>query len=123
MAGGIRVLVVDDSVRTRQSLLALFTTCTQVEETRTAADAGTAISIVEQWLPDTILMDVQMPGMDGIAATKIIKGRWPQVRVVAHSVAAETAPAALAAGADAFIGKGELAECLIEAILASTKKS
>jgi DNA-binding NarL/FixJ family response regulator len=54
--------------------------------------------------------------MDGIAATIEIKSRWPEIRVVAHSLAEELSEAILAAGADAFVPKGGAADDLLNAI-------
>ena len=68
-------------------------------------------------LPDVVLMDIRMPAMDGIEATRAIKSRWPSVRVVAVTLYEEHRAEALAAGADAFLIKGCSPEELIGAIL------
>jgi DNA-binding NarL/FixJ family response regulator len=51
-------------------------------------------------------MDARMPGTDGVDATRVIKARWPHVKVIVLSMYAEYIDAALAAGADAFVNKG-----------------
>jgi len=113
MSERIRVLVVDDQPRARQSLRVLLTTCPQVKEVREAALAREAMRMMEESQPDVVLMDVQMPEMDGLQATRLIKARWPQVKVIVLTMYAEYAAAAQAAGADAFICKGEPAEKLL----------
>ena len=113
MSKRIRVLVVDDQPRARQSLRVLLTTCPQVKEVREATLAREAMRMMEESQPDVVLMDVQMPEMDGLEATRLIKARWPQVKVIVLTMHAEYAAAAQAAGADAFICKGEPAEKLL----------
>jgi len=71
-----------------------------------AADGEAAIAAVERLRPDVVILDVRMPRLDGIAATAHIKARWPEIRVIAHSLAEELRADALAAGADAFVPKG-----------------
>ena len=63
---------------------------------------------------DVVLMDVRMPGMDGLTATRFIKECQPQAKVVLLSMYAEHQDEALDAGADAFLGKGEAAERLLD---------
>ena len=64
-----------------------------------------------------ILMDVQIPDLDGLEATRIIKDRWPQVKVVVLTMYGSYRTDALAAGADAFLLKGCSDEELLAAIL------
>ena len=66
--------------------------------------------------PDVVLMDVQMPVMDGLEATRRIKSRWPGVKVIALTMHAGYRAEALAAGADAFLLKGCSSDALQEAI-------
>jgi YesN/AraC family two-component response regulator len=86
MGDRIRVLIVDDQQRARQSLRALLSTWPQAGETREAASGGDAVRLVEESQPDVVVMDVRMPGMDGVEATRLIKDRWPQVKVVLLSM-------------------------------------
>ena len=109
----LRVHIVDDQPRARQSLKVLLGTCPQIKEVREAALAREALRMMEESPLDLVLMDVQMPEMDGLQATQIIKARWPQVKVIVLTLYAEYAAAAQAAGADAFICKGEPAEKLL----------
>ena len=67
-----------------------------------------------------VLMDVRMPVMDGLEATRIIKDRWPEVKVIVLTMYPSHQAEALAAGADAFLVKGCTAEDLLKAILQET---
>ncbi len=118
MAGHMQILIVDDQPRARQSLKALLATWPQVEEIREAANGQEAMRLVEESRPDVVLMDVRMPEMDGLEATRLIKARWPQVKVIVLSMYADYMADALAAGADAFVSKGEPPDRLL-ATLAS----
>jgi YesN/AraC family two-component response regulator len=118
MAERIRVLIVDDQPRTRQSLKALLITGLQVEEIREAANGQEAVRLVDESQPDVVLMDVRMPEMDGLEATRLIKKRWPQVKIIVLSMYAEYATTALAAGADAFVSKGEPPQQLLSTFAA-----
>jgi len=113
MTGCVQVLIVDDQPRARQGLKALLATWPLVREIKEAANGKEALAFVEKSLPDLVLMDVRMPEMDGLEATRQIKAKWPQVKIVALSMYADYAADALVAGADAFICKGESPEKLL----------
>ena len=66
--------------------------------------------------PDMVLMDLDMPVMDGLEAIRLIKSRWPQVRIVVLTMYTTHRADALAAGADAFLVKGCTAEAIREAL-------
>ncbi len=116
MADGIRVLVVDDQLRARQSLKALLATWPRLQEVREAASGQQALGSIETFHPDVVLMDARMPEMDGVEATREVKARWPNVKVIVLSMYAEYLDQALAAGADAFLSKGEPPEKLLVAL-------
>ena len=115
----LRVLLADDRSRTRRALRALLGTQPWLEVVGEAEDGVAAVAAVERVSPDVVLLDVYMPGMDGVEAAGQIKRRWPHVRVVAHSLAVERRDAMLAAGADAFVAKGSPSGELLDAILAA----
>lgn len=63
-------------------------------------------------------MDVRMRGIDGLETTRLIKVRWPEIRIIVLSMYPDYAADALAAGADAFVSKGEPPEKLLETLSA-----
>lgn len=71
------------------------------------------------WLPDAVVMDIQMAGLSGLAATRAIKARWPWMKVVVLSMYGDYEAQARAAGADAFVSKGEPPARLIGALEAA----
>lgn len=113
MVKSIQVLIVDDQPRARQSMRALIATCPEVDGIREAVNGHEAIRLVEESQPDVVLMDVLMPELDGLEATRRIKSRWEQVKVVLLSMYDEYLNAAEEAGADAFVTKGEPAQRLV----------
>jgi CheY-like chemotaxis protein len=112
----LRILIVDDQQRARRSLMALLATRFQLAETCEAANGMEAVRCVEECKPDIVLMDARMPEMDGIEATRIIKTKSKHTPVIVLSIYLEYQEAALAAGADAFISKGDPPERLLEAL-------
>jgi DNA-binding NarL/FixJ family response regulator len=112
MTKRIRVLVADNQPRARQSMKALLAAWSEVEEVGEAASGREAVRLVEAFQPDVALIDVRMPEMDGLEATRLIKAKWPQVKVILLSMYVEYETAAMAAGADAFVAKGDLAKKL-----------
>ena len=113
----IRVLIVDDRLSSRNGLKALLVTQPGIEIVGEAADGREAIELVAECRPDVVLMDVRMPLMDGLEATRIIKDRWPEAKVIVLTMYPSHQDEALAAGADAFLVKGCAAEELLAAIL------
>ena len=116
MVKAIRILIVDDQRRARRSVKALLATRFQLAETCEAANGIEAIRCVEECKPDIVLMDARMPEMDGIEATRIIKTKSAHTPVIILSMYLEYQAAALAAGADVFISKGDSPERLLEAL-------
>ena len=112
----IRVLVVDDQLHARKGLKVLLATWPQLQDVREAANGQQALSMVTASCPDVVLIDARMAGMDGVEATRIIKTNWPHVKVIVLSLYGEYQTAALAAGADAFVNKGEPPERLLSVL-------
>ncbi len=113
----MQVLIADDRSRSRDGLRALLATWPEVEVVSEAADGREAVRLVEECRPDVVLMDARMPVMDGLKATRLIKDRWPEVKVVVLTMYPTYRADALAAGADTFLVKGCPADELLEAIL------
>jgi two-component system, NarL family, sensor histidine kinase FusK len=110
----IEVLVVDDQPRARRSLKALLATWAKAGRVREAANGLEALMAMEQACSDLVVMDVMMPEMDGLAATRQIRSRWPNTHIVILSMYPEYEDEALSAGADAFLTKGESPALLME---------
>ncbi len=121
MVESLRVLIVDDQPRTRQSLKALVITWLQTSEVSEAANGAEAVRLAAEFKPDLVLMDVLMPEMDGLQATRLIKAMSPQVKVILLSLYAEYRKDAAPAGADAFFAKGEPPQQLLELLAAFAK--
>ena len=121
----IKVLIVDDDMRTRKGLRALLETeyltatnaaCTQIKLVGEAENGLEALQMVETTNPDIVLMDVQMPEMDGIQATRKIKAKFPDIKIIILTVRSTSRTAALEAGADAFLLKGGATREIIDTI-------
>lgn len=115
----LHILIVDDLQHARRSLKALLATKFQLVDTCEAVNGIEAIRCVQECKPDIVLMDIRMPEMDGIEATRIIKTKIAQVPVIVWSMYSEYRAAALAAGANAFLNKGEPAERLLAVLIAA----
>jgi len=113
----VRVLIADDQPATRRGLVALLSIHPQIEVVGEAADGRDALQMVADQHPDVVLMDVQMPVMNGVEATQCIKRDWPEVKVIALTMHAGYRTELLAAGADAFLLKDGAADALAVAIL------
>lgn len=92
----------------------MLSTWSQIGEMYEASDGREAVQFVKEHRPDVVLMDVRMPEVDGLTATVQIKALWPEIRVVVLSMYLEYRAEALAAGADAFVGKGEAPARLLD---------
>ena len=118
----VRVLIADDNPGARAGLKALLKTLPVGPaglEILEAADGQQAVSLAENRLPDLVLLDIQMPMMDGITALRQIKRRRPVTRVVVLTMFADRRREALEAGADLFLLKGAPPDRLLAAIQAT----
>ncbi len=103
--GEIRVLIVDDSPAVTHGLQSILRAYSDMDVVGEATDGREAIVMAEQVQPDVILMDAQMPGMDGVEATRHIKEQWPSIKVLFLTVHSSYVEAAMAAGADGHLMK------------------
>jgi DNA-binding NarL/FixJ family response regulator len=112
----VRILIADDQKRTRQSLRALLSSSLPETEIWEAANGVEALRLAEDIQPRLIVMDIRMPEIDGLAATRGIKIRWPQIKILVLSMYQDRQEEARAAGADLFVSKGESPERLLCAL-------
>ena len=114
----IRLLLVDDEPTILRGLRMRLALEPDVEVVGEAGDGVTALEQVERLAPQVVLMDVEMPGLDGIATTSELRSRSNGAAVVMLSMHddAATVERALAAGATAFVSKQSIDGALLEAI-------
>jgi CheY-like chemotaxis protein len=114
----VRVLIGDHQVHIRQGLQALLAAWPEIEVVGLAANGVELVQQVEKYQPEVALMDIPTGiGMERLEVVRLIKSRWPRVRIVVLTMYTTHRAAALAAGADAFLLKGSPAEALRDALL------
>ena len=120
----IRVLIVDDIERVRQDLQTFLTLAGGIGVVGEASNGLEAVHLAETLCPQVILMDLEMPIMDGYEAVRQIKARNPMCRIIALSIHADEAELQRAsrAGSDEFIAKGAPLETLL-AVIRDTRNS
>ena len=115
----IRVLIADDHRMFAEALETILATDDRLEVTGHAGDGSEAVRLALKTRPDVILMDISMPVMDGVQATKEIRRQWPTacVLMLTGSNSRSDVDRAREAGAAGYITKERIAAELIEAIL------
>jgi DNA-binding NarL/FixJ family response regulator len=113
-----RVLVVDDQTVVREGLTLLLGLLPGIEVVGSAGDGEAALRLIEVERPDVVLMDLRMPRMDGVEATRRIRAAYPGTQVVVLTTYSddESVFAALQAGARGFLTKSADAEEISRAI-------
>lgn len=103
----MRVVLVEDHRFMREALVGLLSGTEGITLVGTCQDGETAIDVVLRERPDVVVMDMRLPGVDGIEATRRIVRAWPQARVLIYTSDpdAEQARAAIGSGAAAVLGK------------------
>jgi DNA-binding NarL/FixJ family response regulator len=114
----VRVLLVDDDYLMRAGLRAVLSSDDRIDVTSEAADGRDAVELAARLRPDVVLMDVRMPNLDGIAATRELLARVPSTRVIVLTTFEDDDYifGALNAGASGFLLKRTRPEELIAAI-------
>jgi len=116
----IRILIADDQQPFREGLRALFHSIPDVEVVGEAATGEEAVTLTEKLQPDVVLMDIKMPGMNGIDATGQILSASPHISIIVLTMFDDddTVFAALRAGARGYLLKGALKAEMLRAIRA-----
>ena len=114
----VRLLIVDDHAIVRTGLVALLESDGTIEVVGEAGDGRAAVRLAGRLHPDVVLMDIMMPEMDGIAATREIKARLPDTKVLilTTSTLSDDLAAALDAGADGAVTKATTNKTLLATV-------
>jgi len=117
----VRVLVADDQTVVREGLVTLLETMPGIEVVGSAADGEEAVSLVAVLTPDVVLMDLRMPRVDGVEATKRIRAGHPETQVVVLTTYAddESIVGALRAGAIGYLTKNAARDHIARALEAA----
>jgi DNA-binding NarL/FixJ family response regulator len=117
-----RLLIADDQQSFREGLRALFQSVPDIEVVGEATSGAEAVALTEALQPDVVLMDIKMPGMNGIEATDRILTASPHISVIVLTMFDDddTVFAALRAGARGYLLKGALKAEMLRAIQAVT---
>jgi DNA-binding NarL/FixJ family response regulator len=118
-AGRVSVLIADDHRLFAEALEAILSSDGRIAVVGRAADGRAALELAREHRPDIVLMDIAMPVMDGIEATRAICAEVPETRVIVltGSAATQDVSRARAAGAAAYVTKDQIAGDLVRAIL------
>lgn len=114
----IKVLIVDDQELFRESLKVVLGVSGTIEVADAVPGVAEALKSAAQSRPDVVLMDIRMPGMDGVEGTRLFKERWPKVKVIVLTTFDddEYVFGALKNGASGYLLKGSSISELSEAI-------
>jgi DNA-binding NarL/FixJ family response regulator len=120
MDSPIRIVVADDHPVVRGGLVALLRTIPSLEVVGEAADGETAVRLTHEHRPDVVLMDVRMPGMDGVEATRRIREQTPESRVLILTMYDDDATVftAMKAGAQGYLLKESEQDDIVRAVQA-----
>ena len=118
MGDRISILIVDDHFIVRKGLLALLSEDDDLHVVGEAADGNEAVALAATLRPDVVLMDLMMPVLDGVAATRAILDRRPEIRIVAMTSAAgyRKVLEAMRAGALGYLAKSATQAELLAAV-------
>jgi DNA-binding NarL/FixJ family response regulator len=119
MADRVRVVIADDQRLFAEALEAILSSDGRIDIVGRAADGRSAVELAVEHAPDVVLMDIAMPVMDGIDATRRIRAELPDTRVVVltGSAATQDVDRARTAGATGYVTKDQIAGDLVRAIL------
>ena len=118
MANPIRVLIVDDHPMVRRGLKSLLSSYADIQVVGEAVDGASAIKSFEQVVPDVVLLDIQMPGPDGVAIAQRLRHVMPNAKIIALTAFEneEYILSAIQAGVYAYLLKSTSDETVVDAI-------
>lgn len=114
----IRILIVDDHPMLREGVRAVVETQADLGIVAEAESGEEAITLFERHRPDVVLMDLQMPGIGGVAAIEALRSAWPNARIIVLTTYSGDAQAmrALRAGAAGYLLKSAMRKELLDTI-------
>lgn len=114
----VRVILADSQQLVRRGIVCLLYTAPEIEVVAEAADGEEALRLCERLQPDVAVMELEMPNLGGIAATRLIRQRCPttEVLILDHCVHAELVEQALLAGAVGYVLKNMSVDALVNSI-------
>jgi CheY-like chemotaxis protein len=118
----IRVLLVDDHLVVRQGLAMVLGGEPDIEIVGEASNGETAVSLAAGLLPDVVTMDINLPGMSGIEATRVIHAEHPEISIIGLSMFEEEGDAMRNAGAVGYLSKTGPSAKLLEVIRSACRK-
>jgi two-component system response regulator NreC len=123
MTDKIRILIADDHTIVRAGVRLLLAAEPNIDVVGEASDGLQALSMVAELQPDLVLMDIAMPGMDGLEATRKIKGQWPSIKVLVLTMhrTDEYFFEMLKAGVSGYMLKGAETSELIDAVRVASR--
>lgn len=118
----IRVVLVDDHAMVRQGLRSFLEQFPEIQVIGEAQEGEEAVQLVQHLRPDVVIMDVNMPGTNGVAVTRRISREWPDIKIIGLSYDPSTTHVMMEAGAMTQLDKAKAADELYQVICAAMAK-
>ena len=118
----VHVLIADDQAQVRSAMRLVLQQEPNVIVVDEAESLEQVLALIDRLRPDLVLLDLELPSQGGAAALTFLQAAWPGLVVIALSGRPEARQAALIAGVDAFVSKGDPPERLLAAVAQSQRK-
>ena len=112
----IRVLVADDHRAVRENLTNLLAAEAEFDVVGTAGEGSTAVRLADRLRPDVLVIDHDLPGLDGIAVSELLRGQGNKARIVLYTMRHDVWEAATRSGVDVCVAKDDPAAALINSV-------